>query len=277
MLDVAKCGDRLVAVGNRGLILASLDGGKSWAQSPSPIDVTLTSLVCLDDRHGFAVGHEETLLRTDDGGSTWKLVQTDAQGTALLRVRFIGPKTGFAVGALGTLLRTVDGGATWVRSTINTSDGFDPHLFDVAMITDGRLIVAAEAGRLLRSSDGGSNWTELTSPYNGSFFGLAVLSNDQIIAYGMLGHAFLSTDGGDSWADVSLEHGPSFFSSVTTASQIFLCGADGAIAAAFVAHPSIFSISSVAGRPNISGGVSTSDGLIIASNRGLTHVSLPTQ
>lgn len=277
MLDVAKCGDSLVAVGIRGLILVSRDGGKNWAQSPSPIDVTLTSLACLDDRLCFAVGHEETLLRTDDSGSTWKLVQTDARGAALLRVRFNGPNTGFAVGGLGTLLRTADGGTTWVRSIINTPDGFDPHLFDVAMLKDGRLIVAAEAGKLLRSSDGGSQWTELPSPYNGSFFGLAPLGEDQIIAYGMLGHAFLSSNGGDSWTDISFENGPSFFSSVTTANQVFLFGADGAIAEISTTQPDDgFSISTISGRPNISGGIATSHGLIIASDRGLTLLSPPT-
>ncbi len=203
MLDVTKCGD--------GLIVVSHDEGLTWEQRPSPIDVTLTSLVCVGSNIGFAVGHEETLLRSADGGLTWQLVRTDAAGVPLLRIRFLDEKTGFAVGGRGVILRTTDGGASWARSVVSTDDGFDPHLFDIALLADRRLLLAGEAGRLFRSSDGGGSWLELQSPYTGSFFGLVGLGSASVLAYGMLGHAFLSTNGGDTWDEISTGESQSFF------------------------------------------------------------------
>lgn len=275
MLDVADCGEIVVAVGTRGLILISRDHGQTWEQRPSPIDVTLTSVACPGNGFGFAVGHEETLLRTTDAGVTWQLVQTDSNGAPLLRVRFFGSDTGFAVGGQGTLLKTVDGGATWTRSIVNADDGFDPHLFDIAMLPGNRLLVAAEAGHLFRSTDGGTYWVQLTSPYTGSYFGLTAFGNDQVIAYGMLGHTFLSEDGGDSWNELSTEEGPSLFCSVVAGNRIFLCGADGALISATLTHPSDLSRLAMPGRPNITGVVASSAALILASDRGLSRVPLP--
>jgi photosystem II stability/assembly factor-like uncharacterized protein len=275
MLDVARCGNRLVAVGIRGHILVSQDDGLSWEQRPSPIDVTLTSLVCTGNHVGFAVGHEETMLRTDDDGLTWQVVHTAASGTPLLRVRFFGVSNGFAVGGLGVIFSTRDAGATWTRHIVNTEDGFDPHLFDIATLADGRLILAGEAGRLFRSSDVGASWHELPSPYNGSFFGLVTLGTDGVMAFGMLGHVFFSADAGDSWNALSTGETQSFFSSAVTEDSIYLVGADGAVATTARDRPQQFSLTIVPERPNITGLATTPGGLVVASDRGLKRVSLP--
>lgn len=42
LLDIAKAGDRLVAVGERGHILYSDDKGESWVQAAVPTSVMLT-------------------------------------------------------------------------------------------------------------------------------------------------------------------------------------------------------------------------------------------
>ena len=273
MLDVTKCGDRLVAVGIRGLIVVSHDEGVTWEQRPSPIDVTLTSLVCVGSNMVFAVGHEETLLRSADDGLTWRLVRTDAAGVPLLRIRFLDEKNGFAVGGRGVILRTTDGGASWARSVVSTDDGFDPHLFDIALLADRRLLLAGEAGRLFRSSDDGGSWLELKSPYVGSFFGLVGLGSASVLAYGMLGHAFLSTNGGDTWGELSTGESQSFFSAALTKDSIYLAGADGAIVTTPRNYPGVFTLNALQDRPNISGLVATPNGWVLASDRGLRHVA----
>lgn len=276
ILEVAKFEDRLVAVGVRGLIFTSKDQGTSWEQSASPTDVTLTGIVYLGSKKGFAVGHEETLLRTDDSGITWRLIRTDAAGVPLLRVRFVDSKTGFAVGGRGVIFRTSDGGDSWTRGVVTTEDEFDPHLFDIASIEDG-LILAGEGGRLFRSLDGGNSWRELSSPYVGSFFGLLSLGSRAILAYGMLGHAFLSRDGGDNWEELSTGINQSFFSAVATETTVYLAGADGAIVGAPRGDPRRFALAGAPNRLNISGIVSVPNGWLLASDRGLAHAAkLPT-
>jgi photosystem II stability/assembly factor-like uncharacterized protein len=277
MLDVGRCGDRLVAVGPRGLILVSADDGQTWAQQPSPSDVTLTSLTCIGDRDGFAVGHEETLLRTNDGGLSWQLIHTDASGVPLLRIRFIDARTGFATGGSGVLFSTTDGGTTWSRTTVTTGDGFDPHLFDIAATNDGsgRLILAGDAGRLFRSEDSGNTWHEIKSPYTGSFFGLAALGPGKLIAFGMLGHMFVSDDAGTTWDELSTSQNGSLFSSDIAKGQLYFAGADGAVATSTSDNPQQLSVISVPDRANITGLVATSDSLVYATDRGMLRTPLP--
>ncbi|MDB5898537.1 MAG: hypothetical protein JWP41_2139, partial [Ramlibacter sp.] len=71
LLAAAQAGARVVAVGERGIIVLSADNGGSWKQVPAPVSVTLTALRFADAVNGVAVGHGGVVLATADGGSTW--------------------------------------------------------------------------------------------------------------------------------------------------------------------------------------------------------------
>lgn len=71
LLDIAKAGERLVAVGERGHIIYSDDNGKSWEQAEVPVMVTLTALDFSTPEKGWAVGHDGVVLHTEDSGETW--------------------------------------------------------------------------------------------------------------------------------------------------------------------------------------------------------------
>ena len=81
---VAKAGDRLVAVGQRGHIVVSTDGGTTWKQSPVPVSSDLTAVYFVDDKQGWAVGHDGVILHTADGGDTWQLQLDGRKANALL-------------------------------------------------------------------------------------------------------------------------------------------------------------------------------------------------
>src|SRR5690554_634705 len=57
--DAVRAGDRIVAVGERGHIIYSDDGGKSWEQGSVPVSVTLTAVDFGTETHGWAVGRSE--------------------------------------------------------------------------------------------------------------------------------------------------------------------------------------------------------------------------
>lgn len=269
LLAVARADSRLIAVGVRGLIIVSDDEGRSWRQIPSDSDVTLTSVTFVSVRTGFAVGHESTIVRTDDAGLTWRVTRTDPSGAALLRIRFMDSTRGFATGVGGTLLATSNGGDSWVQTIVTTKDEeFDPQLYDVARVSDGRLIVAGEAGHLFRSADGGASWNALASPYVGTFFGLLSLGGSEVVAYGMLGHAFVTRDAGDSWTELATGINQSIFDAVATEDDIYLGGADGVLAIAARPKISNFDVRSVVGRPTIAGLLSVPKGLLAATDRG---------
>lgn len=82
---MARAGDRLVAVGERGVVLLSDDEGRHWRQASVPVSVTLTSLAFVDDKIGWAVGHGGVVLHSIDAGATWSK-QIDGAGLAKIAV-----------------------------------------------------------------------------------------------------------------------------------------------------------------------------------------------
>ncbi len=201
LLDAVERGDLWVAVGERGHILVSHDRGASWTQSSVPTRVSLTGVWMHDARLGWAVGHDETILRTRDGGASWELVHAAPEAERpLLDVWFRDAENGIAVGAYGTLLATRDGGTTWNARPVSAEDF---HLNQIAAAADGTLYIAGEAGHLYRSDDHGETWQTLPAPYEGSFFGVLPLSDGALLAFGLRGKLFRSEDHGATWAPVA--------------------------------------------------------------------------
>jgi photosystem II stability/assembly factor-like uncharacterized protein len=71
LLDVHGRGERALAVGERGHVLLSTDGGKNWQQVAAPTRRTLTGVFLVDDQTAWAVGHQSVILKSGDGGETW--------------------------------------------------------------------------------------------------------------------------------------------------------------------------------------------------------------
>lgn len=72
LMDVTNNGKRIVAVGERGIIIHSSDNGKTWQQSEVPTYATLTAVHFPTADEGWAVGHEGVVLHTSDGGLSWQ-------------------------------------------------------------------------------------------------------------------------------------------------------------------------------------------------------------
>ena len=127
------------AVGNRGAIWLTRDGGANWDLKESPVPGLHRSVTFVNRKTGWIVGSSTMpgnqlplgyVLQTTDAGETWKLIagrpQRDPKSPAvgikylprLRAVRFFTPTTGFAVGASNRffpsgVLKTVDGGLNW--------------------------------------------------------------------------------------------------------------------------------------------------------------------
>jgi photosystem II stability/assembly factor-like uncharacterized protein len=216
MLDLAVAGQRLVAVGERGHVMLSDDHGASWRQAKSvPTRVLLTAVYFVDAEYGWAVGHDETILNTADGGETW--IRTHFAPEAqqpLLDLWFANRVSGIAVGAYGAYFTTNDGGRHWSsakfspppvaaanpagETPLDEEAPPDYHLNRIVGVGN-RLYVAAEGGKLYRSDDRGASWRALPSPYQGSFFGLVPIRGDGLLAFGLRGHLFRSADAGETW------------------------------------------------------------------------------
>lgn len=236
LLHVSLAGKRLVAVGERGLVLVSDDDGRRWSQSPVPVGVTLTKAFFVSAQTGWAVGHSGVVLRTDDAGQSWTRqldgVQaarlaadkyTEQSADAGLRgqaaaarqllqdgadkpffdVLFTDAQNGFVIGAYGLIFRTGDGGKNWTPWMEHLANPQGLHLYGIARIGSS-LFIAGEQGLLLRSTDGGRQFNIVPTPYKGSFFGILPLANGELYLYGLRGNLYRSADEGKSWTRIAV-------------------------------------------------------------------------
>jgi photosystem II stability/assembly factor-like uncharacterized protein len=221
LIAIDTAGERLVAVGDRGIVVLSDDRGATWKQAADvPTQALLTGVCFLDAQHGVAVGHDEVILTSADAGRTWKRTHyaPDAQ-RPLLDVWCGAGGRVIAIGAYSTYLTSADGGASWNEGKLTpappgratasaaaaakeaTTGGY--HLNRIVSGGATRLYIAAESGHLYRSDDNGLSWLTLTSPYEGSFFGVLPLAGaageEAVLAFGLRGNLFRSEDAGSSW------------------------------------------------------------------------------
>ena len=100
------------AVGQKGVILHTENGGSTWNFQSSGTRVDLMSAVFITPKLGWVVGRSGIILHTSDGGATWAL-EASGDREDLIDVDFATAQSGWAVGKAGTILHTDDGGVTW--------------------------------------------------------------------------------------------------------------------------------------------------------------------
>jgi photosystem II stability/assembly factor-like uncharacterized protein len=104
--------ERCVAVGGRGLVALSTDGGAAWSVGTSHSRVDLWAVTCPSANQCLAVGAGGAVLLTEDGGATWRTAVTRTEET-LLGVACATTSFCAAVGSGGTVITTSDGGTVW--------------------------------------------------------------------------------------------------------------------------------------------------------------------
>lgn len=232
ILDATRAGARLVAVGERGVVLLSDDHGASWRQATTvPADATLTAVSFADERLGWAVGHQGVILHSADGGESWSVQRTDtSEDRPLFAVHFTDARNGVAVGLWSLMLRTRDGGAHWEALEPPPPPGdtrADANLMSIFGNTQGHLFIAGERGLVLRSRDGGETWSYHPTGYRGTFWSGVALADGTLIVGGLRGSVYRSTDSGDAWQRIDTGSQSSVTDILATNGRVHAVGLDG--------------------------------------------------
>jgi photosystem II stability/assembly factor-like uncharacterized protein len=236
LMNVVATGNRLIAVGSRGLVIVSSDGGKSWNQARVPVQSDLLAVHFPTPDMGWAVGHDGVVLHSDDGGLNWgkqldgrlsadsfrrfyesraergeprakqalRLVEKNYKyGATLpyLDVWFADANRGFAVGSFGMLIATVDGGKTW-SPWLDRIECGQLNLNCVYGIS-GEIFIAGEQGKVYKLNREGGHFEANETGYAGSFFGLAS-NGSTLLTFGLRGVTFKSDDQANSWQQLRM-------------------------------------------------------------------------
>jgi photosystem II stability/assembly factor-like uncharacterized protein len=201
-------------------------------------ELTLSYIDMKVDEIGWGISENHHVLRTTDGGDTWRDVTppepTDAYAKEA-RTFFLDENTGwvtyaylenFHIPGQPAVWVTFDGGVNWLENgNIPASEGsyaiYDPIQFFFTDQLHGWFLVHVESGMshsyvyLFRTINGGIDWEEIINPYDDDMLQGCIKTdlafttpNDGLITVEcgvMAGAHILNTnDGGESWAFTSL-------------------------------------------------------------------------
>lgn len=252
LTGLARAGERLVAVGQRGHILYSDDAGQHWQQARVPVSSDLVAVYFPSPLQGWAVGHDGVVLHSSDGGETWErqldgrqvgpsmlayyqrlAADQPADETLAARVSeaqrmteegadkpfldvwFENEQVGYIVGAFNLIFRTDDGGSSWTPWLDRTDNPSALNLYALRPVGN-ELFIVGEQGLVLKLDPAAGRFIATPTPYNGSFFGITGKPG-AVLVFGLRGNVYRSVDGGANWSKVELGLPLSITASTVTA------------------------------------------------------------
>ncbi|MCC4284842.1 YCF48-related protein [Marinobacter salarius] len=263
LLDLVRHDGRLIALGERGVIILSEDEGQSWTQADVPVDVSLTAIEFVDENTGWAVGHRGVLLKSTNGGRSWQfqrdgayfaklamksfeqsgiddpyrkqsyeyLVQ-DGADKPLLDVRFLNPDEGYVIGSYGLAFRTTDGGISW-HSVMERIDNPSKFHLNTIVETEEHLLIVGEMGGVYLSDKARPDFRLVEDiPYEGSYFVAETISGERVVIGGLQGHVFIYDLTSDEWTEVTIPEVENGITHLTHAGNgiVWIASLDGLIA-----------------------------------------------
>ena len=137
--------------------------GTSWRPLPPWQLTQVTALDALSGDVAYAIGGQDLLFRTGDGGQHWTQLRPALAPAGLLDV--LSPETALGAqdaGDAGAILRSADGGHSWTKLTdlpgVVTQLSFPSPVDGIAATYQASAPAGTPAWRLWRSRDGGRTW-----------------------------------------------------------------------------------------------------------------------
>lgn len=163
------------AVGERGVLIQTQNGGQLWTSNDSQVERNINSIKFSSPDVIWAVGNAGIIIRSEDNGAVWKEVSTGTYIWNIYGIDFITQNIGWVVGPNKKIMKSTDGGATW---SLQASSGSET-LHEIFFVNDQKGWTVGEWGLILHTSDGGTNWVEQTSGTRNFLQSLYFL-NDQV-------------------------------------------------------------------------------------------------
>ena len=200
------------AVGSKGTVLQTTDGGNTWKTRSASTDDVVRDIFFIDEKNGWIVCEvnayqlqsvEEPrayLMRTIDGGQTWKRIEIKEFNidSILVRAFFTRTGRGWTFGEGGAIYATRDAGDTWVRLRSPTRRLLLGGMF----VDDDRGWIVGAGATIIQTSDGGETWYQSQLPQvekSVRFNAASFSDNRKGWAVGSAGTVYRTDNGGRTW------------------------------------------------------------------------------
>ena len=141
-----------------------------------------------------AAGRDGYILRSGDGGLSWKISRPQDQH--LRALDFAGSQNGWAAGDNGAICTTSNAGESW--SALSVPGNFNFRDVDFADAQNGWL---CGPGVILKTSNGGSAWTNVSPNTFFSANSICFVNPQKGWFCGTTGRIMQTIDGGTTWTD----------------------------------------------------------------------------
>jgi photosystem II stability/assembly factor-like uncharacterized protein len=158
-----------------------------------------------DSRLGFAVGCANTILKTTDGGITWRrVIERELKGPEFGQVLFTSVSNGWAVSA-SVLLHTVDAGEHWLPAARLPGNFYYYGSGSGTKAFFHQMQPANYGNRIYRTADGGRQWVTLPAPFpRNNYQAMYFLDDLKAWVVGSRGGVTYTVDGGNSWTKADI-------------------------------------------------------------------------
>lgn len=225
-MDIARVGNRIVAVGALGAIAYTDDQGKNWRQAAVPTSVTLTAVDFVGEQLGWAVGHDGIVLHSKDAGANWQKLQDGNDFNQIV----LETMTRMVDTLKAELATADDANRARLESELENlgyllddarfavEDGPTRPFMDVWFANEREGLIVGAFGMIFRTEDGGKSWTALNdvieNPDGYHYYGLAA-TRDALLLVGETGIIYRSFDQGRHWESLTSPYAGSLFGIVS--------------------------------------------------------------
>ena len=216
-----------ILVGTVGQSVLASDDGQQWSRVGPTMGFHSDAIVRVltnhpDQPHVIWAGTDRGILRSEDGGRTWRRLDGPLAACQVWRIsvhphdpRIVFAGTGTPSPAM--IFRSDDGGTSWKQLPVDIARECPavgvPRITDIAFDPDepGKLWASVEVDGMRRSTDGGETWTRINGAITNPDGHAATVSAGppKTVVLTVNNEIHLSHDDGASWQRVGVrEHFP---------------------------------------------------------------------
>jgi len=200
------------AVGSKGTLLQTVDGGNNWKPRGASTNDVVRDIFFIDEKNGWLVCEVNVyelkttdqprayLMKTTDGGEHWNRIEIKGFDVDAILVRAVFSRNGrgWVFGEAGSIYTTNDSGETWTKLRSPTRRLLLGGIF----VDDDRGWIVGAGATIIQTSDGGETWYQSQLPQvekSVRFTATSFIDNRNGWAVGSGGSVYRTNNGGRTW------------------------------------------------------------------------------